>query len=67
MVCSIFMASMTSSGWPFSTVSPALTAMEMILPGMGAVRPPPCSPCVSCECASGSYSSSACEPASVKT
>ena len=41
MVCSIFMASITASGWPLLTLSPALTANDTTLPGIGAVRRPP--------------------------
>jgi hypothetical protein len=41
MVCSIFMASITASAWPLVTLSPALTANDTTLPGMGAVRRPP--------------------------
>ena len=37
MVCSIFMASITARGWPLVTASPAFTANDTTLPGMGAV------------------------------
>ena len=41
MVCSIFIASITASTWPLLTLSPAWTANDTTLPGMGAVRRPP--------------------------
>ena len=40
MVCSIFIASSTSSGAPLATVSPALHQRRRTLPGIGAFRPP---------------------------
>ena len=40
MVCSIFMASIHSSGWPAVTVSPTETATRMTAPGMGASSEP---------------------------
>ncbi len=40
MVCSIFIASITASICPLLTWSPALTAKDSTLPGMGAVSRP---------------------------
>ena len=45
MVCSIFMASMMTSGVPRSTTAPGSTSSATILPGMGAVRRPPSTSC----------------------
>ena len=38
--CSIFIASMVSSGWPAATVSPTATSRRTTLPGMGAMVDP---------------------------
>jgi hypothetical protein len=38
---SIFIASITRINWPASMVSPSLTAIERIAPGMGALMPSP--------------------------
>ena len=40
MVCSIFMASRTRSGVPFSTMAPGSAIRVTTLPGMGARNPP---------------------------
>jgi hypothetical protein len=40
MVCSIFIASITASACPRRTLSPALTANDNTLPGIGAVKRP---------------------------
>ena len=42
MVCSIFIASMTISGWPCLTVSPAATRSWTTRPGIGADSRPAC-------------------------
>ena len=40
IVCSIFIASSTSSGAPFSTVAPGAATSAITLPGIGAFSPP---------------------------
>ena len=44
IMCSIFMASSASSGWPFVTSSPTTTSTLVTTPGMGASSPAPCAP-----------------------
>ena len=66
MVCSIFIASITASGCPFFTASPAFTENDTTLPGMGAVSRPP-SPAASPACASRSIDTICAAPSGVKT
>jgi hypothetical protein len=40
MMCSIFIASRASSGWPLATVSPGAAITLVMTPGIGASSPP---------------------------
>ena len=40
MVCSIFMASSQTNGWPALTASPTAAPTRMTLPGMAAISEP---------------------------
>ena len=66
MVCSIFIASITASGWPCVTAWPGCARKAISLPGIGAVSRPP-SATLSPACAMTSYSSTEAAPSAANT